>query len=56
MDNQTHNQTQNNLTEEDWQIVEARLQYDIDNNIGMDMVFGFLKSDEQDGNTKRKGS
>lgn len=35
------------LTEEDWIIVEARLQYDIDNNIGMDIVFGIL-GDEND--------
>jgi hypothetical protein len=30
------------LTEDDWKVVEARLQYDIDHNIGMDMMFGVL--------------
>jgi hypothetical protein len=47
MDNQPHTQTQNNLTEDDWKIVEARLQYDIDNNIGMDMSFGVLNNGKQ---------
>jgi hypothetical protein len=31
------------LSEDDWKVVEARLQYDIDNNIGMDIVFGVLQ-------------
>jgi hypothetical protein len=35
------------LTEEDWKIVEARLQHDIDNNIGMDIVFGILDDGKQ---------
>ena len=34
------------ITEEDWKVVEARLQYDIDNNIGMDIVFGILSNEE----------
>ena len=34
------------ITEEDWKVVEARLQYDVDNNIGTDIVLTFIGSEE----------
>ena len=40
-------QKQTDLTEEEWKIVEARLQYDMDNNIGMDLIFGILDNGKQ---------
>lgn len=36
-----------NLTEEDWKIVESRLKYDIDNNIGMDLRFCILNKNKE---------
>jgi hypothetical protein len=30
------------ISEDDWKVVEERLQYDIDNNIGTNEVFMFL--------------
>lgn len=35
------------ISEEDWKIVEARLQYDLDHNIGMDMRLMILNKEEE---------